>query len=328
MEVYIRYDLIHSPGGPSTSTLAETALEQAQWADGRGFSTIQVPEHHGTTCGYNPSPILFAAAIAARTKIVKLQTVLLLPFYDAVRVGEELCMLDQISKGRLEVVIALGYVPDEFEMFGVDLKGRGAVAEAKLEVLRKIFDGETFEFEGRRGRVEPGPYRSGGPPLYIGGALKATVRRAARYGNGLYPLLDSPEFIEEYRRACADLGKTPGRIVKGDFAESTIYVSDDPERAWSQLAPYANQLHNYYADASRKAGQETGYPKAADPDDLRRLNRYRVMTPDEAIAFCREEGAKNHFIVIHPLIGGMPAELSWPALEMFADKVLPALKDL
>ena len=325
MELMLRYDFITSPIGAPTSTLIATALEQAAWADKKGFTTIQLPEHHGATCGYNPSPLTLAGAFAARTQTMRIHPILLLPFYDAVRLGEDLCMLDQASNGRMDVSIVLGYVPSEFEMFGLELDDRGRLADEKLSVLQQIFQGQDFDFAGRHGRVVPGPVQPGGPPLFIGGSVKASARRAARFGSAFYPLGATPELLAEYENACAALGKTP-RVMNGDVAETTIYVTDDPDRAWAQVAPHIAVMHGFYTNASHSSGQNTGFKDVGDYADLRQLNRYLVLTPDDCIALCRSEAAKGNYIVICPLIGGTPPELSWPSLELFADKVLPALR--
>ncbi|KXU33845.1 hypothetical protein A0J57_04190 [Sphingobium sp. 22B] len=326
MEVILRYDLITSSSGPSTPETVAAVLEQSQWADTRGFSTAQFGEHHGTPCGYNPSPILLAGAVAARTRNLRIQPIIALPLYETVRLAEDLCLLDHISNGRLDVSVVLGYVPSEFEMFGIDIKERGRIADAKLAVLRQVFDGGEFEIDGRRGRITPGPLQPGGPALLIGGSLKATARRAARYGTGFYPMFRSQELIDEYERACAEFGKAPGQVYISDTRQTTIYVSEDPDRAWSQVAPYVAEYHGFYTAASKSAGQFTGFQDANDHDALRALGRYPVMTPEECIAFCQEETDAGNRIVICPLMGGMPLDLSWASLELFANKVIPAIR--
>ena len=125
-KVTLKFDFRHSPASPvSRETLYQVALEQCEWADKKGFAHFAVSEHHGAADGYIPSPLMMLSAIAARTKHARLQAcVLVLPYHDPLRIAEDMAVLDNISNGRVEIVVAAGYVPSEFEMFGKSLKDR------------------------------------------------------------------------------------------------------------------------------------------------------------------------------------------------------------
>src|SRR5204863_6714265 len=116
----LRFDL-RNPDIAGT-TMAEryaAAIDMAEWADGLGFAIIVLSEHHGSADGYLPSPLTMAAAMAARTKQVRIQiAALIAPFHDPLRIAEDIAVVDLVSNGRLDVVIANGYVPGEFDMFG------------------------------------------------------------------------------------------------------------------------------------------------------------------------------------------------------------------
>src|SRR5580693_4719544 len=94
------------------------ALEMAEWADRLGCANISISEHHGSPDGYLPSPIPMLAAMAARTKVVRLTiAALIAPFHDPIRLAEDLVVLDNLSNGRVNLIVAGGYVREEFEMF-------------------------------------------------------------------------------------------------------------------------------------------------------------------------------------------------------------------
>ncbi len=192
--------------------LIAVALEQAAWADDKGFDIIEMAEHHGSDCGYLPSPVLLGASFAACTRKMRICPTIIAPFYDPVRLAEDLCTLDNICDGRLEVIIIGGWVPSEFEMYGVSSNDRGLLIEQTLEVLRCTFDGRPFEFDGRRGRVTPPPASPHGPKIFVGGGVKATARRAAQYGGGLFPMTHATGYTPLYKELCTEFGKEPGRV--------------------------------------------------------------------------------------------------------------------
>ena len=153
-QLLLRFDMRNPDFGADQRALYDAALDMAQWADEHGFDAIQISEHHGSDDGYLPSPIVLAAAMAARTSRIRLRmSLIILPFHDPLRVAEDLAVLDIISHGRLEVVVGAGYVPEEFEMFGVELKDRGTLMESKIAALKNAWSGEAFDYEGRRARV-------------------------------------------------------------------------------------------------------------------------------------------------------------------------------
>ena len=117
----LRFDFRNPPfSGTTTAERYQAALEMAEWADRRGCVTIAISEHHGSADGYLPSPLTMAAALAARTSEVRLMiAALIAPFYDPLRLAEDLVVLDHLSQGRVDLIVGAGYVSEEFAMFGV-----------------------------------------------------------------------------------------------------------------------------------------------------------------------------------------------------------------
>src|SRR5947209_7702027 len=121
------FDLRSRPGGATHSELAASALEMCRWADALPGveSSVGFPEHHGSEDGYLPSPIVMASAVAGATRQMRITVILVVPFYEPIRLAEDLAVLDLVSRGRVSVVAGAGYVPFEFGMFGVDPATRG-----------------------------------------------------------------------------------------------------------------------------------------------------------------------------------------------------------
>src|SRR4051794_20240475 len=111
--------------GAPAAELYAAATEMCAWAEGHGCLAAVLCEHHGAEYGYLPSPMILASGIAARTEHLALSLILILPFYDPVRLAEDMAVLDIISAGRASYILALGYRREEFEHYGVDLRTRG-----------------------------------------------------------------------------------------------------------------------------------------------------------------------------------------------------------
>lgn len=320
----LRYDLRCAPFGATRSAdLVAAALEQCAWADRLGFATVVLSEHHGSPDGYLPSPLVLGAAIAARTRHLRLViAALIAPLHDPIRLAEDIAVLDVVSGGRVIPVVSGGYVESEFRAFGKRLSDRAHVMEGIVPWLERAWTGEPFEHRGATVRVTPRPVQRPRPPIFMGGGSEAAARRAARHADHFMPTL--PEFYRFYREERMKLGKPdPGPLPRttGNF----LYVAEDPGAAWQQIAPYAMHEMNAYGQWMAEAGVSGPYQPIRDADALRATGEYAVMTPDELIETARGMGGLDT-ILFHPLMGGMDPELSWASLRLFEAKVLPALR--
>jgi alkanesulfonate monooxygenase SsuD/methylene tetrahydromethanopterin reductase-like flavin-dependent oxidoreductase (luciferase family) len=316
----LRYDLRAPAFGPPAEALYAAALEQCEWAEGQGFELVHLTEHHCCDDGYCPSPLVLAAAIAGRTRSLRvLIAALVLPLYDPIRLAEDLAVLDLASGGRVDLVVGAGYRPEELALYGKGMDDRVALVEEGVGVLRSAWSGEEFEYRGRRVRVTPRPVRPRGPALLMAGATPAAARRAARLGDGLVPV--DPSLWPAYEAACRELGREPGPPppMSGPLF---VHVADDPERAWARIAPHALHETNSYGAWLASAEGIARYTPADDADALRAGGAYAVLTPDECVAMASSAGALR----LHPLMGGLPPELAWESLELVAAKVLPRLR--
>src|SRR6266513_5043746 len=176
----LRYDLRAPSWGSAThAEMYAACLDQARWGDERGIDFVVLSEHHGAEDGYIPAPVTMAAAVAGRTRRIGIHiAAILVPLHDPVRLAEELAVLDLASGGRVSFVAGVGYRYEEFEMAGVDRKERGKLLEEYVDVLRKAWTGEPFEWRGRTIRVTPRP--ASPPMILMGGSTESAARRAAR----------------------------------------------------------------------------------------------------------------------------------------------------
>jgi alkanesulfonate monooxygenase SsuD/methylene tetrahydromethanopterin reductase-like flavin-dependent oxidoreductase (luciferase family) len=317
----IRFDLRVPPFAETThAELYAACLEQCAWADEHGLDVVVLSEHHGVDDGYLPAPLTLAAAIAGRTRRIRINiAAVLVPLHDPVRMAEQLAVLDLASGGRVSFVAGLGYRQEEFDMAGVERRDRGRLLEEHVEVMRPAWTGEPFEWRGRRVRVTPRPGTP--PPILVGGSTKAAARRAARLRAGFFPAVGDPALAEAYREECARQG-FDGGFAMMPGGPGFVHVSEDPERDWARIGRHALYDAQTY-DSWQTPGQRSEvHVEAATVEDVRRSGVYRVVTPAECITLAQEHGR----VILHPLMGGLPPALGWEGLRLFEAKVLPRLR--
>lgn len=324
--IALRYDLRSAPFAETKHPeLYRACLEQVAWCEQNGVGDIVVlSEHHGLEDGFMSSPLTVAAAIAARTSRLPISiAAALVPLHDPVRLAEQIATVDLLSGGRVSLVAGIGYAEHEFEMAGVDRRARGGLIEEYIEVMRTAWTGEPFEWRGRTIRVTPRPVSQPHPPLFYGGGSEAAARRAARLRMAFLPSIGDPRLKEIYDEECAAVGHQGFCVLPG--GPGFVLVADDPDAAWAAIEPYAWYDATTYAGMQNRGSRSEVTSRATSPAELRAEGIYRVVTPDECLALAREIGDAGT-LVLHPLMGGMPAELGWRSLELFRDEVLPRLR--
>jgi alkanesulfonate monooxygenase SsuD/methylene tetrahydromethanopterin reductase-like flavin-dependent oxidoreductase (luciferase family) len=320
----LRFDLRNPPfAGITAAERMQAAFDMCEWADQRGALAITVSEHHGADDDYLSSPLVMAAAIGARTKSAMITVAALIaPLHDPLRLAEDVAVADLVSGGRLVLVIAGGYVPREFEMFGVPPAERAARVREAVATLRAAWTGEPFEHRGRTVRVTPTPTNPGGPMLLLGGSSEGAARRAARIADGFVP--SEPDCWEHYRDESVKLGRAdPGPCPIKSFADQ-IVLAEDVEQAWAELGPYflyETQAYGGWEAEASASGRPATFHAMASVDELRASGQYRILTPDE---WAKElaEADQPGMPVFHPMVGGIPPALAWRHLHLFEEAFL------
>jgi alkanesulfonate monooxygenase SsuD/methylene tetrahydromethanopterin reductase-like flavin-dependent oxidoreductase (luciferase family) len=320
----MRFDMRAPDGGAPAADLYAAAVEMAAWGEAHGCLAAVISEHHVSADGYLPAPLVLAAAIAGRTKSLRIQVAaLLLPLHDPIELAEQMAVLDLVSNGRVSYVLASGYREAEYAALGRDFAARGRRMDDCLAALRSAFGGEPFEFEGRRFRLRPRPASPGGPLLLLGGGSRAAVRRAARFGLGMVTQGGDAPLADFYREECARQGTTPGMFIHPPPGTVTsAFVAEDPDAAWQRIGPHLLHDARAYADWLGAAGTVSKSAAGSVAELRAEGGAYRIFTPDEAVAYVRSHGV----LLLHPLCGGIPPSLAWEHLELVGKRVLPALR--
>jgi alkanesulfonate monooxygenase SsuD/methylene tetrahydromethanopterin reductase-like flavin-dependent oxidoreductase (luciferase family) len=316
---------------PYTEIYAET-LDQIAWAEQNGFDDVWLQEHHFHEDGFSSSVMTIAAAIAARTRTIRIGTaVMLMPFHNPVRVAEDGATVDIISGGRFQLGIGNGYKVEEFESYGISRKERGGRSDEGLEIIRRLWEGETLTYKGKyyqvtNARLAPEPVQKPRPPLLVGGFSPAGVRRAAKYGDGFLGTGPIKELYDHYVAELRNLGKPTTNLTLGG-GYFWLIASEDPEETWREAAGHILYQLNGYAEWFEKAGMPL-LPRIRDAEHLRELGIFNVADPGTCIEMIRtyiSEVPLTHFysFTVPP---GLPAGWVQPHLELFAKKVIPAFR--
>jgi alkanesulfonate monooxygenase SsuD/methylene tetrahydromethanopterin reductase-like flavin-dependent oxidoreductase (luciferase family) len=296
------------------------ALDMAEYADKHGFTAVSGEEHHLAATSWLPSPLILAAAIAGRTRRVRISiNALIVPLYDPVRLAEDIAVLDNLSQGRFSFVAGMGYRPAEYVAAGKDWSQRAALMDHGLSVLLKAWGDEPFEYDGALINVTPKPHTRPHPIVFVGGMTAAAARRAARFGLPFSPPMAMPELEAVYRQELRKQGKT-GFVYHPENGSTVTLLHADPDEAWSR---YGDFIMNEAAEYS--AWKRAGVPRpseanAASVEELRRLDHVEILTPECLIKQIRS-GRKE--VVMNPLVGGLPIDAGWASLHLLTDEVLP-----
>jgi alkanesulfonate monooxygenase SsuD/methylene tetrahydromethanopterin reductase-like flavin-dependent oxidoreductase (luciferase family) len=298
------------------------ALDWAERADRSGLGAIWLTEHHGFADGYLPQPLTMAAAVAARTRVVRVGTaVMIAPLRPAPDIAEQAAVVDLISGGRLELGLGAGYGAAEFELYGTDLSRRFEALERKASVVHSLW---------REKRVTPAPVQD--PlPLWIGAGGPRGARLAGRAGAGLLHL--GGRLLEPYMDGLRQGGHSASSARTGGVVD--VILGDDPEATWAAIrAQVGYQQASYANHSAPDAGLSTalGNPRSTPRFAAERgkgLPAIEVMTPSAAVDHVLELIGDKPVsdVMFWASIAGMPQELADRHLELLCDQVAPALQE-
>ncbi|MCP5024959.1 MAG: LLM class flavin-dependent oxidoreductase [Actinomycetia bacterium] len=330
----LRFGVVHdfrSPPGSETPlprVYAET-MDQIRLVDEWGLDLVWFTEHHFLEDGHLPNFVPVAGAVAAVTENVRISTdILLAPFAHPVRLAEDLAVLDNLSGGRMELGLGMGYAAHEFAGFGVPQRNRVSLTEELVEILRLAWAGERFSYHGRRYRfddilVTPAPIQNGGPPLWIAGMSQKAALRAAKYDTNLLPQGPRDVVLDPWRETLRATNRDPDDYRVGLIR--SVFVTDDPDRDWIQLKAAERYRMSVYAQFS-----------ATTPDSLPALEDPRSSIPqgwlvgdedhcvDQLVAYVTEFGITD--MVTWGAAPGMAPSLMNESLERFAKNVVPRVR--
>lgn len=321
----------------------EHRLKLIEYADRAGFWCYHVAEHHGTPLGLAPSPNLFLASAASRTRRIRLGTLVnVLPLYDPVRLVEEICMLDHLSRGRLELGVGRGGSPAELVNYGVE-----GVEEARalyMEVFEMLIAGlrhGRIEHNGKRFSREATlslrPYQRPYPPLWFPTSNPESVPWIAQQGlSTLFGFLvsrvgaDSAEMVKRYEQIWQSHRSDGGRL-NHHVAEPLVghqrhvYVAETDAEA---LRDARTALAGFFANFNHLWLKHQGKEYFSSDFDAFVEQRFLLAgSPESVREQLRQELPKlggNYFVATFAF-GTLTEERSLRSIDLFAREVMPAM---
>jgi alkanesulfonate monooxygenase SsuD/methylene tetrahydromethanopterin reductase-like flavin-dependent oxidoreductase (luciferase family) len=314
-------------------------------ADRGGFSTYHLAEHHGTPLGTAPSPTVFLAAAARETRRIRLApTTVVLPLYDPLRLVEELCMLDQLSHGRLDIGVGKGSSPIEAAMFGLGPEDAAARYEAALPVIVEALETGRFRHPDAAGppvELSVRAYQRPHPPLWYPTSNPASIPRLGEEGYSVlfgFGFASPPlETVREQRRvfaahhrASAERGTLryglPGRPPRFGIMRHVLVAATD-EAATALARPAFADHHDNFTDLWRRSGSSR-FTEPVDMDRLIADRKLFVGSPDTVAAQvveAAEVGEVDHLAGAFAW-GSLDVGTSLASLGLFRDEVVPAVR--
>ncbi|MEA3026990.1 MAG: hypothetical protein QOF91_2275 [Alphaproteobacteria bacterium] len=314
----------------------EQRLKVIEAFDRAGFYAYHVAEHHFTPLGMAPSPSVFLSAIAQRTARLRFGTfVYALPIHHPLRVLEEICMLDHMSGGRLEIGFGRGSVPYEIAYYGQNAEERQQIYAERLELILKAFTEKTVTWNGKYDQfenvpMEIEPFQKPHPPLWYGAHSPESAERAARKGLHMVTNdmpVNTRAIITRYQKVwrelhgAADLPKM-GMVRFVVVADSDSEALTIARRAYLRWRSSFSHLHEMHGTAPESPLRVNSF------DQLIGQGQAIAGTPETVRAFlaAQIEDSGANYVVGQLCFGDLTLDEMLRSVDLFASHVMPALR--
>jgi alkanesulfonate monooxygenase SsuD/methylene tetrahydromethanopterin reductase-like flavin-dependent oxidoreductase (luciferase family) len=311
----------------SEAELYRQVVAEAELADELGYDTFFVAEHHFHEYGIVPNPAVLLAAIAQRTRRIRLGTAIsTLTYHNPIEVAESYAMLDILSDGRLTLGVGSGYLSHEFDGFGIDPAVKRERFDETFGLVRRLLAGETVTHKGRfhdlKGvRINVAP-RQADIPLYVAILRAEAAYHVGRQGFSLFTIpyasVDAFEQIADlvasHRRGFAEAGRTDTANTLAIAFHTHVAETDAAARRVA-AAPF-----DLYV-ATRLYARKSTYDDAM-------ANGLSLMGSVETVAsklVALAEMGVDHVMAFHNF-GAMPASEVTRSMRLLMAEVMPRVE--
>jgi natural product biosynthesis luciferase-like monooxygenase protein len=340
------------PSDYSTAEYFAQCLRLAERADQLGFNSVKTVEHYFFDYGgYSPNPVVFLAAVAARTTRIRPITGAVIPaFNHPVKLAAELAVLDNLSNGRLDVGFGRAFIPKEFEVFGVSMDESRARFEEGIDIVTRLWTENRVSYAGkfhqlRDVHLNPRPVQKPHPPIWI--ASVASVESFIWAGRRGYNVMMVPyvggvakvrDMVRAYREAWREAGHPPG----AEQVQSSLhcYIAETRHEAVEGARPRVERYIEVFGEAvaswaSHEAAQYASYGKMVESiaattlESMLQDRQALIGTPEDVVEQLRYY--RDVFGEFEPSIqinfGGIGQAEASRTLELFAGRVMPKLQE-
>ena len=336
------FNLMTKPrNGPSHAEVFEQMRAMTRMADQGGFDIAWFAEHHLSNYSVSPSPLLPAVHMAAETKNLRVgPAVIVMPFYEPLRLVEEICVADQLTNGRLVLGLGTGYQPREFKKFGFEINNR---LQRGLEVWDVIYQGlyeGRIDFHGEHVQIEDAalsiaPVQKEIVTFAVGNAPEMRQRMVERGAVPMTTPAVAPSTMTETARRLFMETRAENGIEGEDFpfaVQRYVFVTDDASEARAvaeQILIHARMANNMRQPEPDIEGSDLNIvPFEGEPTVEEILERSIIGSAAQVSERILQEGAElgmTH-ISVFMQIAGIPYDSALRSLERLCDKVIPAVR--
>jgi alkanesulfonate monooxygenase SsuD/methylene tetrahydromethanopterin reductase-like flavin-dependent oxidoreductase (luciferase family) len=339
------FDWLDDSGRDPAGTY-EDRLKMTELADQLGYYCYHLAEHHGSALSATPSPNVFLSAVAQRTRRLHVGALTyLLPLYNPLRLLEELCMLDQLSRGRLEIGVSRGPSPIESAAYHVKPEDSRPMFREFMDLLIMGFTTGELNYAGRyyqydHVRTKLRPYQKPYPPFwYPTSNVESIAYMGAQGMNAMFSLrmmrsMDTVvEMAKSYRQEIAahrgDAGRANGH-VQTPFCGINfhIHVADTEAEAIKQAKAAYDVFHANFIQRFIEHGASHSYGDAADFEKAVAEGHMLVGTP-QTIADKLSEYlslTQANYVMGAFAWGSFTRDQILRSIELFAREVMPRVE--
>ncbi len=326
--------------GVSHADVFRQIRTMVKMADEGGFDIAWFAEHHLSNYSILPSPLIMVAHMAGQTKQIKLgPAVVVLPFYEPLRLVEDIFLTDHLSEGRFVLGLGTGYQPREFEKFGFDISSRLERGLEMWDVICQAQDTNYVDFAGEHINIKDAalsiaPYQKPIPIYAVGNAPEFRRRIIERHATALCtPGVQPPTMMGTLRRLLSETCHELGVADEVPFGvQRYIYVTEDKNEARmaaQQVLAQARMATNMRNEKPDMNGTFLNLPPFENEPDIDTILNDSPIGSTEKVAEQIIEDARAYRIThlsVFMQIAAIPYELALNSLERFIDQVMPVVK--
>lgn len=336
------FNLMTKPVDGSThEEIFEQMRNMTRMVDQAGFDVAWFAEHHLSNYSISPSPLMTAAHMAAQTSSIMVgPAVVVMPFYEPLRLVEDIGLADQLSNGRLVLGLGTGYQPREFKKFGFEINDRLMRGLEIWDVIQQGLQHGVLDYEGKHVQIDNAalsirPVQEKIRTFAVGNAPEMRQKMIDYDAEPLMtPALGSNAVIETSRRLYKETREANG-LQGDDFplaVQRYVYVAqdrDDARAAAEQVLIHARMATNMRQPEPAIDGSDLKVvPFENEPDIETILERALIGDPEEVttriLAEAQEFGITHLSVFMQ--IASIPFAKTLRSLEVFCDRVMPAVK--